>query len=240
MPTPELAASLLEEKSRPANVKFELQAVEDIAASRAEGRYIARDVEYVHVKAQGGVDTVSYKVATWLQRIEDDARAYRIPWSWVEQWKAQLEAWRKKQDIPLFGTPIKGWGVISPAQQEMLLHMDVRTVEDLAKMNDEALRRYGMGAIDMKNKATAWLSQTAEKGPLTQELAALKRDNEIKNGQITTLMRQVDELRRMVPTLTTPTASAQVPSNETVTAQSIVDRARDVKATATHPASDEI
>ena len=175
MPTPELAASLLEEKSRPATVKFELKAIEDKAFSLQEGRFIARDVEYVTVKAQGGVDTVNYKVSTWLKQIDDDARAYRVPWSWVEQWKAQLDAWRKKQDIPLFGTPIKGWGVITPAQQEMLLHMDIRTVEDLAKINDEAMRRFGMGAIDMKNKATAWMSQLTDKGPLTQKLAALEQ-----------------------------------------------------------------
>lgn len=238
MPTPELAASLLEEKSRPATVRFELKAVEDKAASLKEGRFIARDVEYVSVKAQGGVDDVSYKVSTWLERIEEDARAYRVPWSWVEQWKAQLEAWRKKQDIPLFGTPIKGWGVISPSQQEMLLRMDIRTVEDLAKMNDEAASRYGMGAIDMKNKATAWLAQLTEKGPLTQKLAALEQANTVKDGQIATLTRQVEELRRMMPPSPNMPVAAQMPSHDTVTQATIAERATEIKQAAQAP--DEI
>ena len=77
--------------------------------------------------------------------------------------------------MPVNGTPIRGWGVISPAQQETLIKMQVLTVEDLSLMNDEGAKRVGMGGLDLKNKAKAWLSQLDDKGALTIQMADLQQ-----------------------------------------------------------------
>lgn len=196
---PSLATDLIERKARPAMLRFEVQPVEDREASVKEGRYIAKDVEFVWVKAHGGVDDVCYKVTSWLKNLEQQVRSGEFPQPWFEQYQQQLDAWRKKQEIPLFGTPIKGWSVLSPAQQENLLRVDIRTVEDLAAMNDEGATRLGMGSLELKNKAKAWMAQAQDKGKFTQEMAALQQTNAVQAGQIDSLMRQVEEMRALLP-----------------------------------------
>jgi polyhydroxyalkanoate synthesis regulator phasin len=96
--------------------------------------------------------------------------------------------------MPLNGEPIKGWGVISPAQQANLIAINILTVEDLAAVNDEGCRRIGMGAAELRDKAKAWLSQMADKGPLTQENALLKGENVALKGENETLKARVKEL----------------------------------------------
>ena len=87
--------------------------------------------------------------------------------------------------------------MLTPAQVEALVRINILTVEDLAGVNDEGMKRIGMGAVEMKNKARAWLMQVNDKGPLTQENAALKRENDSLRGQVTELTRQNAELRAM-------------------------------------------
>ena len=66
----DMVMEMLDMKARPATVRFEVLPVEEPAASKKKGRYIARDVEFVWVKAQGGLDDVCYKVSRWLTQIE--------------------------------------------------------------------------------------------------------------------------------------------------------------------------
>ena len=123
----------------------------------------------------------------------------RLSAQWAANYEEQYRAWLNGQELPLSGTPIRGWGIISPAQQETLIKMRVMTVEDLAGMNDEGLRRLGMGAYDMKHKAVAWLSQLSDKGPLTLEVAALKAENSLLKSNVDTLTAKVDALVSMLP-----------------------------------------
>jgi hypothetical protein len=103
--------------------------------------------------------------------------------------------------MPLDGEAIKGWGVISPAQQANLIAINIRTVEDLAAVNDEGLKRIGMGAGELRDKAKAWLSQLADKGPLTQENALLKGENFALKASVTLLESRVKELAERVEIL---------------------------------------
>jgi hypothetical protein len=188
----------LDRKERPAYVKFERIAVEDKAASLAAGHYVARDVDYANITPPYSKDVFKTKVTQWLLDLEQQVQNDRIPREWVDNYKKAYQAWQNGQEAPLSGTAIKGWGVISPAQQETLIRMNVLTVEDLAVINDEGLKRIGMGSLDLKNKAVAWLSQLQDKGPLTQEIAAVKAENLLLQGSVTTLTRQVQELTEMV------------------------------------------
>lgn len=189
---------MLERKERPAYVRFERLAVEDKPASLLAGHYVAKDVDYALITPPYSKDIFKSKVKDWLADLEQQVRNDRISPEWVKTYKEAYRAWQNGQEIPLVGTPIRGWGVISPAQQETLTHMNVLTVEDLAAINDEGQKRIGMGAIDLKNKAVAWLSQLTDKGPLTQEMAAVKAENANLTSSVETLTRQVSELTAMV------------------------------------------
>lgn len=211
---------LTERKERPAYVRFERVAVEDKAASSKEGRYIALDVDMALITPPYSKDVFKIKVSQWFENLKQDLQNGRIREEWIDDYHKQYDRWKKGEEIPLNGTAIKGWGVISPAQQATLIGMQVLTVEDLASMNDEGVKRVGMGGNDLKNKAVAWLSQLKDKGPLTQEMAAMKSENAILKSSIETLTRQVSEL------LAQSKASNEVPQssdNHGISASDIID-----------------
>lgn len=190
---------VMDRKERPAYVSFHRVAVEDKKRSEEEGHYVARDVDYVHITPPYSKDVMKFKVPTWLEQMKVDVGNGRLPEEWANNYRRQYEAWKQGQELPVEGFPIKGWGQISPAQQETLVQMNIRTVEDLAAVNDEGLRRIGMSGLSLKTKATAWLAQNTERGPITQKMAALTQENASLQGQIEALTRQLQELASRVP-----------------------------------------
>lgn len=187
------------QEERPAYVTFELRAVEDRAATIKNGHYTTKDVEMAMVTPPYSKDCIEMECSAWLKKNDDDERNGRIKTQWRDSWKRAYDAWKSGQELPLDGHPIKGWGVISPAQQANLLTIGIKTVQDLAKANDEGVRRIGMGAVDLKNRAQAWLKAEAGPGKAAQEIASLKADNERQQEQIKQLAATVDELKAMLP-----------------------------------------
>lgn len=193
-------ASVLDEQrdDRPAYVRFERIAIEDVAATLAAGHYVAKDVDMALITPPYSKDVMKYKVKAWFDILEQDVRNGRMPQAWLDRYKEAYAAFQKGQDLPLTGSPIKGWGLISPAQQETLIKMSVLTVEDLAAMNDEGIKRIGMGAIDLKNKAKAWLAQLKDTGALALQMAELQKQfanleavNKTQEEKIETMKREL-------------------------------------------------
>lgn len=189
---------VLDRKERPPYVRFERVAVEDKAAGIREGHYVAKDVDFAFITPPYSKDLFKKEAKDWFADMEQQVSNGRLPEAWLQGWRDKYRAWQSGQEIPLHGVPIRGWGVISPAQQETLIRLSVTTVEDLAEMNDEGMRRVGMGAVELRNKARAWLAQLSDKGPLTQEMAALQGENSLLKANLETLTAQVDELRKQV------------------------------------------
>lgn len=190
---------LINREERPAYVRFERRPMEDKAASIREGRYVAKDVDFALVTPPYSKDCVEYKVEQWLINMDRNVRDGRIPEKWADQWKASYNSWKNGQEMPLSGTPIKGWGVLSPAQQQTLIAMNCLTVEDLAGINDEGLRRIGMGAIELRDKAKNWLASMKDHGAVTVQLAAMEQENRNLAATVEALKAQVEALKNMIP-----------------------------------------
>jgi len=135
----------------------------------------------------------------------------RIPREWLEEYKKAYEYWQKGQEMPLNGFPIKGWGIISPAQQETLIKMHVLTVEQLSVINDEGLRRIGMGALDLKNKAEAWLKTLKKAGASTLEISELKADNERMRINISNMENKIAELTKLLKRFESESVKEEMP-----------------------------
>lgn len=176
----------------PAYVRFEQRAVQDLSV---KDRYAAKDVDFVIITPPYSKDEIIKKVPAWLEGLDAHVRNGRLRQDWADSYKMQYKAWKEGREAPLEGTPIKGWPVISPAQQATLIDMKVMTVESLAAMNDEGMRRFGMGGTDLKNKAVAWLAQANDKGPLTMENARLRREVEVLMGSIKNLEDKIEALK---------------------------------------------
>lgn len=168
---------MMDRKDRPAYVRFERRAIEDRTAQSIGGRWPRRDVDFALVTPPYSRDVFEAVAEEWLAQMDRDAQAGRLPQEWAERYRQQYERWKAGEELPPNGEPIKGWGVISPAQQANLIGLNIRTVEDLAAVNDEGKRRIGMGAQELQDKAKAWLSQMKDKGPLTLENASLRAEN---------------------------------------------------------------
>lgn len=189
-------------EDRPAYVRFETRAVEDRAKSIERGMYMTRDVDYALITPPYSKDCVELEVGDWMRRMDEDVQGGRLPSNWRDQYKAAYAAWKKGEEVPVDGTPVKGWPVISPAQQKNLVSLGFLTVEDLAGMNEEGMKRYGMGAQDMKNKAKAWLKAATGPGKVAAEIAALQADMKGLKEQNDRLIEQNKELAGQVEALT--------------------------------------
>ena len=175
-------------------VRFERIAMEDKAASEKAGRYVAKDVDFALVTAPYSKDVFKQKAKDWFASIKQDMQNGRFPQQWYERFEKQYEAFKNGQELPVEGTAIRGWGVTSPAQQEELIRMQILTVETLAAINDEGVKRIGMGAVELKTKAKAWLAQLNDKGPLTQHVAKVEKENAVLKSSVAKLEEQVAAL----------------------------------------------
>ena len=212
---------VLNREERPAYVRFERRPMEDKKASIDAGRYVAKDVDFALVTPPYSKDCVEYKVEQWLINMDRNVRDGRIPERWADQWKASYQSWKNGQEMPLHGTPIKGWGVVSPAQQQTLIAMNCLTVEDLAGINDEGLRRIGMGAVELRDKAKNWLASMKDHGAVTVQLAAMEQENRNLAATVETLKAQVEALKGMIPKQ--PEVLVQVGREPEINADELLD-----------------
>lgn len=185
---------------RPPFVEFKRVAVHDKKRSLEMGRRITKDVDYAFIMQPGSRDQVERVAEEWFASLKlkiatGDANAY--PPEVVDMFRKKYDAWKQGHEAPLNGTSIKEWAVLSPAEAENFISLHILTIEDAAMMTEEAMRAYGMGARELRDKAKEWLkgnnSAQAENELLKKQLAELTErllkienlsDNSEKSQQI--------------------------------------------------------
>lgn len=193
--TMDLANELAGKQGKPAYIEFAAVAKHLPRRSEAEGRYVAVDVDMVTVRQLGAPDSTIFEATRWLAQNKQDVQAGRLPREHADYYEKAYRYWKEGQELPLEGTPIKGWAVISPAQADTIIRFGLRTVEQLAAMNGEVMQRIGMGAVDIKNKAMAWVAQANDKGPLTMQMSLVQKQNDLLAATVATLTSQVQALQ---------------------------------------------
>lgn len=171
---------------RPPFVEFEQRAIEDRNASIASGGMIMRDVDYVIVRQVGSKDTVEKDAVEWLVDLDRLAANGAYPGEWVRHFREKYNAFKAGQIEPEMGLPVRHWPSLSKAQAENLIGAGVRTVEDIAAMNEPTMQRVGMGARELKKKAQAYL-ESRDANKAAEQITALRIENEAKDDRISTL-----------------------------------------------------
>jgi hypothetical protein len=128
-------------------VRFERRPIEDRNASLRNGHFTTVDVDYAVITPPGSKDQIPREVKSWFAYLDQQTLEERIPVEWVDKYKLAYEKWKKGEEIPLDGVAIKGWGLLSPAQQVNLIALGIQTVEQLADLNEEMKGRIGLGAV---------------------------------------------------------------------------------------------
>ena len=167
-------------QARPPFVEFKRIAVHDKQQSEKLGRRVTKDLDMAFIMQPGSKDQVERIARDWLNMLKIKAvngAADAYPQEWIDGFHRKFEAWQQGQDAPLNGTSVKEWPVLSPAQADNFISMHVLTIEDVAAMTEEAMRSYGMGGRELKQKAQEWCkgkdSASVENELLKKQLALL-------------------------------------------------------------------
>lgn len=181
---------------RPPYVEFHRTVVE---RKDAAGQMLYVDTDEVWITPQGSKDRVIKAVPDWFANLEMQVRdGERFPKKWFDGYKEAYAAWQSGQEMPVDGTPLRNWPVITEAELKLLLDLHLRTVEDLALATEEALRRMGMGGRSLKQRAQDWLTAKQGDGSLVLQLdamrvsmRALEDRNKVLQDKVTTLEAQL-------------------------------------------------
>lgn len=127
----------------PAIPQFFTEAVKLEWKSQQEGRPIFEDREFVRILIPGDRRSMA------VEPVRDEHR---------QRWPREYEAFKAGLEPPLEGTPLGEWPVsmMTPARVQELLHFNIRTVEQLAAVNDAQLQNLGMGSRELRERARIW------------------------------------------------------------------------------------
>lgn len=207
MPVMDLVDTFDLKGQKPCFVQFEQRAVQvmqpgapgdlPIPKLSKDGVPMYVDIDFVTVRQPGGIDSVVYEVEHWFKTIIPmELAANRLNPEIAKAYHKYYESWKQGQEIPVDGTPIKNWSVPSPAQIKMMTDLNIRTVEELAALPDDGVRRLGMGGTELKLKAKAFLDSSRDSGKVAHEMASLKKTNELLQKNLDDMKAQLDALTK--------------------------------------------
>lgn len=173
-----------------AHIRFEVRAIENSQKTTEKGYKCYDDIDFAIMLVPGDrffefEQIVTPEVLTRWGNYQETR--YRVD---------AYKAWKAGQAAPLNGTPLKEWPVISPSELRQLEMMHVFTVEDLADLSEEGIRRYGIGAQKLKQKAQSWIAAGQDKGKIVEQVA--QQDHIISNmmEQMKAMQEEQAETRR--------------------------------------------
>jgi hypothetical protein len=158
--------------------RFHMEAVEDPLASAAAGRPIYREEERVEIIMPGNPNSPVF-------RVSDDHR---------QEWPEAYERFRKGLEFSVDGTPIEQWNILGRKHVLELKAKDIHTVEQCAALSDLAVQQIGMGGLEIRKLAAAYLDD-AEASKITTE--ALDRATRAES-QLGAMQMQMDQMRQQM------------------------------------------
>ena len=155
--------------------RFYVKAVEMTFKSTQAGHPVFEDRDFVEMIIPGNRGSIVH------EQVNDEHK---------HRWPMHYAAFKDGKEAPLTGTPVEEWPPCSASMVAMLKLMNVRTVEQLAELPDDALLRIGMGAREFRAKARAWLAQAKDGAELDRTTVALQ----MADDKIAALEKQVADL----------------------------------------------
>lgn len=181
---------------KPPYVMFTTKAIEDRNRTIESGRYAAKDVDFAVITPQGSKDQIERRVDEWFEKLENDTMQGRFEVTWLDHFKRAYDSWKKGKEIPVEGTPILTWPLLSPSQVQLLIECNIRTVEDLANCNEQAIASIGIGARNLKMKAVEWLKVANDSGKTTEAITALRSENDELKKTIESLSQRLENAEK--------------------------------------------
>ena len=194
-------------------VKFFHKTRPDKQKTAEEGRPIFKEVEYIDIKVAG-----SAAGACRPARPND-----------IERFPRHYQAFKNRIEAPIEGTPLAEWPAISRSLVEQFAFMNIKTVEQLANLNDTYCSQI-MGGHGFKQKAKDFLKYStdlkvaSDRQELLDTNEQLLAQNEHLSNQLAAVMTRLDAMEAVNgefndrQTGTPPTEVAPVETSQAKTA----------------------
>lgn len=176
------------------HVSFEQRPVEDREQTIKAGHPVFRDVDYANITMPGGGLVVDKEVTKELLGEWKIGNGRKPPSPFA---LTAYDAWKDGREAPVDGTDLKNWPGVTPAQLKTCQAASILTVENLASANADTLRKLGMGAVALKEKAAAYLD-SAQGNKASEEIAAMKVEMVELTAAIEKKDRQIEELMEQI------------------------------------------
>lgn len=146
------------------HARFYLHPVLDEEASKAAGRPVHKELEYVEIVAPGNQNNIIKRPARQMD---------------IERFSRQYSLFKDKSESQVVGTRLSDVTWLTRGQVEDLSLLRIHTVEQLAGLSDSVCSQH-TGLYDLKGRAARYmadaLSPMAELKKKNEELAAANAD----------------------------------------------------------------
>jgi hypothetical protein len=166
----------------------------------------------------------------------DDSQVMRMGWDLWQTIKPQYETWKRGEELPIEGTPLSAWTGARREHVEVFKKHGLRTVEEIAGMNDAMMTRVQLpGLRELKMQAQRFLAASDQNKVAAQlknkddQIAALAANQEAMQEQIRALLGQKPE----------ESVKARVAENEEMMTGLQVIHDRDPRAEHMHYTADQ-
>jgi hypothetical protein len=163
-------------------VQFYLHPVLQEFESQQAGRPIYKDKEYVWIRFAGDRTKEVRRKVDLIGRDGAAPDPERFPKQWMAFKNSQVQVHE--------GTPLEQFPPLGASTVLNFKAYNIHTVEQLAAVTDAVIHNLGTGALDLREKAKAWLKAANDAAAITAsqaENAALKADIAALKAQIAEL-----------------------------------------------------
>ena len=168
------------------------------------------DSEIVTITPMGDNKTqVIKEVPDWMSHLEERHHHHMISDDYLNLCKKSYKAWQENREAPINGTPVDQCASLSPAEVEMVKHANIRSIEDLAAINDEGLQAIGMGARKLKEKAKAYVDSIESRSATSERMESLQGDLETANEERDRMADRLEAMEARLASLPVVDASLQ-------------------------------
>ncbi|MBO9441380.1 hypothetical protein J7363_04700 [Phaeobacter italicus] len=139
-------------------VEFFMHAVPNPRETKAQGRPIYEDKEYIRIRFPA--DNKRELVASAHEKHYNPHAKEQM--TYAERFKPAYDAFKSDGDLEgVHGTPLVELTILTAAKRAELVAQNIKTVEQLAGLPDNAIKKLGMGTRDLVDSAKTYLERAA-------------------------------------------------------------------------------
>lgn len=107
----------------------------------------------------------------------------------------KYEAWKAGMEMPDTGTPLAAWAGVTRGQADELRRAEIKTVEDLAEMNDTGLERIRLpGMRRLRDAAREYMAGRAS-ADVAKAMAEAKEERDAAMALLEEMRAEMEEMR---------------------------------------------